>query len=30
LTMDGLDFIHPVDIGDAWKEVSCHTCHTGT
>jgi hypothetical protein len=30
LTIDGLDFEHPVDIGDSWKEVACHTCHTGT
>lgn len=30
LTVDGLEFEHPVDIGDAWKHVACHTCHTGT
>ncbi len=30
LTVDGLDFIHPVDIGDAWEYVACHTCHTGS
>ena len=23
----GLEFKHPVDIGDAWKESSCHECH---
>ena len=22
-----LDFIHPVDIGDAWKESNCMDCH---
>ncbi len=29
LVLDGMDFEHPVDIGDAWREVACHTCHTG-
>ncbi|MDZ7292131.1 MAG: hypothetical protein ONB44_19835 [candidate division KSB1 bacterium] len=23
----GLEFKHPIDIGDAWKETSCHECH---
>ncbi len=23
----GLEFNHPVDIGEAWKESSCHECH---
>jgi len=23
-----LDFIHPVDIGDAWKESNCMDCHS--
>jgi hypothetical protein len=23
----GLEFKHPVDIGEAWKESSCHECH---
>ena len=23
----GLEFKHPVDIGEAWKEMSCHECH---
>lgn len=23
----GLEFIHPIDIGEAWKETSCHECH---
>jgi hypothetical protein len=26
---DGLDFVHPVDIGDAWKEMNCSECHSG-
>ena len=30
LTMDGLEFEHPVDIGEAWRDIACHTCHTGT
>lgn len=25
--LQGLEFIHPLDIGDAWKETSCHECH---
>jgi hypothetical protein len=25
--LQGLEFRHPVDIGDAWKETSCHECH---
>lgn len=26
----GLDFRHPVDIGDAWKGGACYECHSGT
>ncbi|MGE5232996.1 MAG: cytochrome c3 family protein [Acidobacteriota bacterium] len=26
---DGLPFVHPEDIGDAWKETACSECHTG-
>ncbi len=26
---DGLDFQHPVDISDMWKETNCSECHTG-
>jgi len=26
----GLEFRHPVDIGEAWKELACSECHTGT
>lgn len=25
----GEEFKHPVDIGDAWKEMNCNECHTG-
>ena len=25
----GLEFEHPVDIGDLWKEMNCFECHTG-
>jgi hypothetical protein len=25
----GLEFRHPEDIGDAWKESGCYECHTG-
>ncbi len=27
---EGLDFEHPEDIDDAWKEIGCFECHTGT
>lgn len=26
----GLEFRHPIDIGEAWKEIACSDCHTGT
>jgi hypothetical protein len=26
---EGLEFQHPVDIGDMWKTVNCAVCHTG-
>jgi Ni/Fe-hydrogenase b-type cytochrome subunit len=26
---DGLAFEHPVDIGNAWAEQPCNSCHTG-
>ncbi len=29
MSPEGLDFQHPVDIGDAWKETLCSECHTG-
>ena len=25
----GMEFVHPVDIGDAWKEMGCYECHSG-
>jgi hypothetical protein len=25
----GLDFVHPVDISEAWKEIGCYDCHAG-
>lgn len=27
LSLGGLEYRHPVDIGDAWKESSCNECH---
>ncbi len=27
--VDGLEFQHPADIGDAWKETPCSECHKG-
>jgi len=27
--LNGLEFQHPEDIGEAWKEMDCHDCHTG-
>lgn len=29
-TEEGLDFEHPEDIADAWKETGCYECHAGT
>ncbi len=26
----GLEFKHPVDIGESWRELACSECHTGT
>ncbi|MEK7729683.1 MAG: NapC/NirT family cytochrome c [candidate division KSB1 bacterium] len=26
-SLQGLEFKHPIDIGEAWKETSCHECH---
>ena len=28
VALSGLQFQHPVDIGDAWKETSCSDCHS--
>lgn len=30
ISLEGLEFQHPVDIGDVWKEMSCSECHTGS
>ncbi|RMD86062.1 MAG: cytochrome C [Calditrichaeota bacterium] len=27
---DGLEFKHPEDIEEAWREMACSECHTGT
>lgn len=29
-SQEGLVFSHPEDIDEAWKEVGCYECHTGT
>ena len=29
VSLNGLEFKHPVDIDEAWKEMDCHECHTG-
>ncbi len=28
-TPEGLDFVHPEDIGEAWTEMGCYECHSG-
>ena len=28
LSLDGVEYKHPVDIGDAWKETNCSDCHS--
>jgi hypothetical protein len=27
LSLGGIDYQHPIDIGDAWKEINCSNCH---
>jgi hypothetical protein len=27
LSLSGIDYKHPVDVGDAWKETNCSDCH---
>ncbi len=27
LSLGGIDYRHPVDVGDAWKEMNCSDCH---
>jgi transposase len=30
-TQEGLEFVHPDEsVGDAWHDVECYDCHTGT
>ena len=29
LTMTGLEFEHPAEVGEAWKEMNCKDCHAG-
>lgn len=29
LSLEGVEYKHPVDIGDAWKEMNCSDCHNG-
>lgn len=29
VSLSGLPFQHPVDIGDSWKTMMCNECHTG-
>jgi hypothetical protein len=29
ISAQGLEFKHPVDIADAWREMNCAECHTG-
>jgi hypothetical protein len=28
VALNGLEYQHPVDIGDAWKETNCSECHS--
>jgi hypothetical protein len=28
--LNGLDFVHPGDVGDLWKEVNCSECHASS
>jgi hypothetical protein len=27
-SLTGLEFVHPVDIGEQWREINCTGCHT--
>jgi hypothetical protein len=27
LSLSGIDYRHPVDVGEAWKETNCNECH---
>jgi hypothetical protein len=26
-SITGLEFVHPVDIGEQWREINCTGCH---
>jgi hypothetical protein len=30
ISLGGIEYRHPVDIGDAWKEMNCSDCHNPT
>jgi hypothetical protein len=30
ISPEGFEFKHPVDIAEAWREIGCYDCHTGT
>ncbi len=30
LSLTGVDWVHPVDVGNAWKEMNCSDCHGKT
>jgi nitrate/TMAO reductase-like tetraheme cytochrome c subunit len=29
VSLNGVPFVHPADVGTAWKEMDCDVCHTG-
>jgi hypothetical protein len=29
MSLGGIEYKHPVDIGDSWKEMNCSDCHNG-
>ena len=29
ITEDGLDFVHPEDIDEEWRDTGCYECHSG-
>jgi len=28
LSLGGVEYKHPVDVGDSWKEINCSDCHS--
>jgi len=28
-SLKGVEYKHPIDIGDSWKDIGCSTCHLG-